>query len=141
MANFTFEFPMELEKQMEALERAADGETVQKMLAAGGKKVEDEMKSQLESHKQSGKMQAGIRTTKAKKNDRGYFVVTRPTGKETRPGKDGKVHTVRNMEKLVYLHYGTTRQPATGIVTKVVNRSEVPAIKAMQEVYNSEVMK
>lgn len=139
MASFTYDIPPALEKQLEALERASREESVRRILETGGKKVEEEMKSQCQNHKQSGQMVNSIKTTKAKKNEKGYFVVTRPTGKEVRKGKDGKVHTVRNMEKLVYLHYGTRKQQATGIVTKVINRSETPAVKAMQEVFNGEV--
>ena len=66
-------------------------------------------------------------------------MVTRPTGKEVRIMKNGKKHTIRNMEKLAYLHYGTTKQPATGIVTKVINSAKEPALNAMQSVYNMEV--
>lgn len=141
MASFTYDVPADLERQLEALERAAGDESIRRILAAGGKQIEEEMKSQCQSHKQSGRMVNSIKTTKAKKNDKGYYVVTRPTGKEVRKGKDGKVHTVRNMEKLVYLHFGTRKQQATGIVTKVINRSEVPAVKAMQEVFNGEVIR
>lgn len=139
MGKFTFDFPEELEKQMLALERAGSAGVVSRMLEAGGKKVEDEMKAQCRTHNQSGSMVKSIRTTKAKRNEGGTFVVTRPTGKETRTTKKGKKHTVRNMEKLVYLHYGTRKQSPTGIVTKVVNRAETPAVKAMQEVYSREV--
>ena len=142
MAILTFDFPAELEKQMQALERAGNDAVIKKMLETGGEEVKKEMQRQCQSHKQSGTMVSSIKTTRAKKNDRGYFVVTRPTGKEVRTMKNGNKHTVRNMEKLVYLHYGTKRkQPATGIVTKVVNRSEVPAVKAMQGVFDQEVLR
>ncbi len=139
MGKFTFDFPEELEKQMLALERAGSAGMVGQMLEAGGKKVEDEMKAQCRAHNQSGSMVKSIRTTKPKQNDRGSFVVTRPTGKETRTTRKGKKHTVRNMEKLAYLHYGTRKQSATGIFTKIMNRAETPAVKAMQEVYSREV--
>lgn len=131
MAKFTVDFPDSFEKQIEALERAGKETAIKNMLAAGGECVEKEMKTQCQNHRQSGEMIESIKTTKPKKNERGYFTVTRPTGKETREGKNGRTHTVRNMEKLAYLHYGTTKQSATGIVTRIVNRAQKSAIEAM----------
>ena len=138
MGKFTFDIPDEFEKQLEALGRAGEEASVCRILAAGGQKVEAEMKSQAARHRQTGDMAASIRTAKASKNDRGYFVVTRPTGKSVRVTGTGKTALIRNMEKLAYLHYGTSRQKATGIVTKVVNRSEKPALEAMQKEFNRE---
>ena len=66
-------------------------------------------------------------------------MVVRPTGKDVRVTKKGRKHVVRNMEKLAYLHYGTAKQPATGIVTKAVNQAQAPALGAMQKAYNAEV--
>lgn len=140
MAKFTVDFPDSFEKQIEALERAGKETAIKNMLVAGGEYVKKEMKSQCQNHRQSGEMIESIKSTKPKKNERGYFTVTRPTGKETREGKNGRTHTVRNMEKLAYLHYGTTKQPATGIVTRIVNRAQKSAIEAMQSQYNKETM-
>lgn len=139
MAKFTCDFPVELETQLLALERAGQEETVKKILEAGGERVTAEMKSQCSAYRETGKMTESIRATRAKKNEKGYCVVVRPTGKETRKMKNGKTHTVRNMEKLVYLHYGTSRQRATGIVTRVANKARVPTLEAMQAVFNREV--
>ncbi len=131
MASFLCDFPMELEKQMLALQMAGESAAIGRMLAAGGEEVKKQMESQLASHRDTGSMVSNVKTTKAKHNDKGYFVVTRPTGKD-RKG-------VRNMAKLAYLHYGTSKQPGTGIVIKSVNRSQTPAVAAMQIVYNKEV--
>lgn len=139
MAKFTFDFPDSIEKQIQSLERAGKAEIIVKMLESGGEAVEKEMKQQCKNYHQSGNMLKSIKTTKATKNKKGYFVVTRPTGKEVRTMKNGKKHTIRNMEKLAYLHYGTTKQPATGIVTKVINSAKEPAVNSMQSVYNREV--
>lgn len=136
MAKFTVDFPESFEKQLELLEHAGEEDVIKKMLSAGSKCICDEMKKQCQNHRQSGKMVESIKTTKTMKNEKGFFNVTRPTGKEVR----GK-HSVRNMEKLVYLHYGTSKQPATGIVTKIVNSAEQPAVNAMQRVFNEETKK
>ncbi len=139
MAKFTVDFPADLEKQIDQLEIACRGECISKMLEAGGEVMKEKMQQQCRNHRQSGNMIASIKTTKAEKNDRGYFVVTRPTGTEVRVMKNGRIHKVRNMEKLAYLHYGTSKQRATGIITKVINQSRSPAVKVMQEVFNREV--
>ncbi len=130
MASFTFDFPKDLDNQLLALQRAGEDAAVGRVLTAGGVEVEKQMKSQLASHRDTGSMVNSVKTTKATKNDKGYFVVTRPTGKDAKG--------VRNMEKLAYLHYGTSKQRATGIVTKIVNRAETPAVKAMQAAFEKE---
>ena len=71
MGKFTFDIPDEFEKQLEALERAGEESSVRRILAAGGQKVESEMKSQTARHRQTGDMAASIRTTKASKIARG----------------------------------------------------------------------
>ena len=53
-------------------------------------------------------MSRSIKPTKPKKNRWGHFIVIRPTGKD----KKG----VRNMEKLVYMEYGTSKQSPTPVI-------------------------
>lgn len=138
MALLTFEYPDEIEKQMLALQDAGKDKAIKNILANGGKKVEEEMKRQCASHRETGDMILSISTAEARKNSRGYFVVTRPKGKGTILQKNGRTRTIRNAEKLAYLHYGTTHQAATGIVTSIVRKSSKPAIEAMQRAYNEE---
>lgn len=139
MANFRVDFEGDLEKQLERLARSANTASIEKILGAGGEVLKETMKKQCSAHKESGSMTASIRVTKSMKNDKGYFVVVRPTGTEVREMKNGNVHKVRNAEKLAYLHYGTSKQAATGIVTKVVNQASSRALDEMQKAYNREV--
>ena len=46
---------------------------------------------------------------------------------------------VRNMEKMVYLEYGTSKQRATPVLSKATRRAEKDVISKMQEVFNREV--
>ncbi len=55
----------------------------------------------------------------------------RPTG----TGRKG----VRNMEKLAYMEYGTSHQCATPVIGPAIAASEGDVIKAMQEIFDSEV--
>lgn len=76
----------------------------------------------------TGDMEQSIKKSRARRNQYGYFGIVRPTGKD----KKG----IRNMEKLAYLHYGTSKQPARPVVTKAVFRAESKIIGKMQECYN-----
>lgn len=61
-----------------------------------------------------GAMVASIKATGPKKTKSGIYDFVRPTGKDAKG--------VRNMEKLAYLEYGTSKQPATPVCTKVKNQ-------------------
>ena len=70
----------------------------------------------------------------------GFYAVVRPTGTDSKG--------VRNMEKAVYLEYGTSKQKGSGRkdrqsprpwVDKALNDSEEPVLNKMQEVFNREV--
>ena len=83
------------------------------------------------TRKQTGDLLKSIKLSKAKKNKYGYYASVQPTGKD----KKG----VRNMEKMVYLEYGTTKQPARPTLTKAIKDSEKAVLGKMQEVFNREV--
>lgn len=76
-----------------------------------------------------GAMVASIKATGPKKNARGIYDFVRPTGTDAKG--------VRNMEKLAYLEYGTSKQPARPVCTKVRNRIE----KQVAERLESEIRK
>ena len=59
-------------------------------------------------------MVASIKATGPKKTKSKIYDFVRPTGKDAKG--------VRNMEKLAYLEYGTSKQPATPVCTKVKNQ-------------------
>ena len=74
----------------------------------------------------TGTMVKSIKKTRSLRNEYGYFGVVRPTGKDEKG--------VRNMEKLAYLHYGTSKQMARPVVSKAVFRVKQNVINKMQEV-------
>ena len=78
----------------------------------------------------TGELVSSIKKSSAMRNQYGYFGIVRPTGKD----KKG----VRNMEKLAYLHYGTTKQIARPVVNKAVFHVEQKVVEKMQEVFNRE---
>ena len=83
------------------------------------------------AHKDTGAMVDSIKPSGASRNQKGYYICVRPTGKD----KDG----VRNMEKMAALEYGVGgRQAATPVLTPAVHAAEEPVLKKMQEVFDRE---
>lgn len=130
MGKFDFEISPEFIKQ---LGRLADVDRIApQMIDEAIPILLDNVKGETSYHRQSGDMYKSIKPTKAKKTKSGgYFASVRPTGKD----KKG----VRNMEKMVYLEYGTSDQPATPVLTKAIKDSETAVMKKMQEVFEREV--
>lgn len=145
MARFTFNIDSEFVK---SLGRMADvDEYAPKMIDEAMPILEHNFKTEAMKHKDTGEMVQSIKSTKAGQSKYGgYYAVTRPTGNASRGWKysrtkknAGKQEQLRNMEKLVYLEYGTSDQPATPILTKAINDSEQQVMDKMQEVFNREV--
>lgn len=78
-----------------------------------------------------GDLAASIGATEAKENEYGVFAAVRPTGTD-RKG-------VRNATKLGILHYGSSRQPPTGCMTKAVTSAEQECLGIMQRKFDEEV--
>lgn len=92
----------------------------------------ENVKNETSRHKQSGDLYKSIKKTKAKKTKNGgYYASVRPTGTD----KKG----VRNMEKMVYLEYGTSKQAASPTLTKAINDSERAVMDKMREVFEREM--
>lgn len=131
MANFNFDFDELFEKQMAQLDNF--DEIAEKMIEGSLPTLEQNVRSECNNHSQTHEMVDSIKSTKVKKGKNGWYSVVRPTGKD----KKG----VRNMEKLVYLEYGTSKQIATPTLSVAVRKSTQPISEKMQEIYNREVSK
>ena len=149
MADFEVTGVDELIKQLETLSTGAE-EVTDKMLEAGAVILKKEMTARAQAHRDSGAMADSIRATKPKRHSDGVaYIVVRPTGKSNktwsgRKNKSGKRSgsvSVRNMEKMIYLEYGTSRQPATPVIQPAVNASEGTVGAEMQKVFEQEVGK
>ncbi|HRS66162.1 MAG TPA: HK97 gp10 family phage protein [Spirochaetia bacterium] len=129
MAKFDFEIPADFIKQLGKL---ADVDRIApQMIDEAIPKLLDNVKKETAGHKQTGDMYKSIKATKAKKNKYGYYASVTPTGAD----KKG----VRNMEKMVYLEYGTSKQSPAPTLTKAIKDSEKAVLDKMQEVFNREV--
>ena len=93
--------------------------------------LEKNVKSKCRNIKTQGHWLIQSKKTKANKNKYGYYASVRPTGKDSKG--------VRNMEKLVYLEYGTSKQSPKPTLTKAINDSESSVLNKMQEVFSREV--
>jgi len=132
MAKFDFEIDPEFIKH---LGRLADVDRIApQMIDEAIPILLTNVKRESAKHKLSGNLYQSIKPTKAKKTKGGgYYACVRPTGKD----KKG----VRNMEKMVYLEYGTVKQSAKPVLTKAIKDSESAVKKKMQEVFEREVNK
>lgn len=128
MGKCKMEMPKEL---MELLARMDDVEEIGKeALTAAEPIVEKALKEECAKHHKSerdptrGELVDSIKPTGAKKNKNGLYDFIRPTGKDSKG--------VRNMEKLAYMNYGTSKQPATPITQPVINRIDAQVREKIQ---------
>jgi HK97 gp10 family phage protein len=129
MGKFDFQFDAELTRQLERLENF--DEIAPKILDGATPILEGHIKGEVSKHKKTGDMYNSIKPTKASKNEYGWFTVVRPTGKD----KNG----VRNMDKLAYLEYGTSKEAPTPVLTKAVKDAEPEVTEKMLELFNEAV--
>lgn len=131
MGSFDFSIPDDFIRQ---LEQAANVEELsKKMLNEAAPIVVEEMKKECEKHTRTRQMKDSVKqTVKAGASKQGgYITVVRPHGKDDKG--------IRNMDKLAYNEFGTSKQPADPLMKRVLIHSENQVIRKMQEVYNREV--
>ncbi len=132
MASFSYDVPDDFIKQLGNL---ADIDRYAPLMIDGAIPIlEQQVKVELSRHKVTGYLLKSIKTTKTKKTKAGvYSASVEPSGTD-RKG-------VRNAEKMLYLEYGTSRQPATPVLTKAVKDSEKEVLTTMQAIFDREVGK
>ena len=102
-----------------------------KMLEESVPILEKSVREESAKHRDTGAMQESIQATGASVNARGHYIWVRPTGRDEKG--------VRNMEKMVYMEYGTSKQGATPVLSPAVRKAEDKVTDKMQEVFNREV--
>ena len=127
------------------------GDIAPKMLEETVPILKEEVVRQAEPHKDTGEMAASIKPTGVMAGKSGsYYICVRPTGyaskrwKYTRKkdgGKVGSKRPVRNMEKLVWLEFGTKKQAATPILKTATANAAPKVQKKLQEIFNREIGK
>ena len=130
MAQFQLKGMNELVQKLSGL--GSVEEIAPQMLKEAAPILQKAMVKKAEPHKDTGAMASSIKPTEPTRGNRGYEIVVRPTGKD----KKG----VRNMEKMIHLEYGTSRQPATPVVLPAVKEAESEVVKKMTEVFEREIL-
>lgn len=102
-----------------------------KMLEESVPILEKSVRAESAKHRDTGAMEESIKATGANINARGHYICVRPTGRDEKG--------VRNMEKMVYMEYGTSKQAATPVLSPAVRKAKDPVTEKMQEVFNREV--
>ena len=122
MARFEYSPPTEFINQ---LNKMADVDKyADKMLDEAAPILVDSLKRQLNNHKNTGDLQKSIKASRAKKNKYGWYVKVYPAGTDSKG--------VRNGEKLAYLEYGTSTQPANPVMEKAIKDCEGEILKCMR---------
>lgn len=133
MASFEYDVPDELMDELKKLGDAAE-QIASRMINGATPILEKQVKLESEKHRVSKDMYNSIKSTKAGPHKSGgYYAIVRPTGSDSKG--------VRNMEKMAYLEYGTSRQAATPVLTKAINDSEKEVLGTMQAIFDREVGK
>lgn len=101
-----------------------------KMLEESVPILEKAVKAEAAKHKDTGAMEESIKATGADINAKGHYICVRPTGRDEKG--------VRNMEKMIYMEYGTSKQKETPVLSPAVRKAEGPVLDKMQEVFNRE---
>lgn len=102
-----------------------------KMLEESVPILEKSVRAESAKHRDTGAMEESIKATGANINARGHYICVRPTGRDEKG--------VRNMKKMVYMEYGTSKQEATPVLSPAIRKAEDPVTEKMQEVFNREV--
>ncbi|MPM97516.1 hypothetical protein SDC9_144689 [bioreactor metagenome] len=130
MGKFDFNISPEFIQQ---LGRLADVDRfAPKMLDEAMPILERNVKNEVGKHVISGDLFRSIKITKAKKTKNGgYYASVHPTGVDSKG--------IRNMEKMVYLEYGTKKQSPRPTLTKALKDSKPAVEQKMREVFEREV--
>jgi len=132
MAKFSYSPPADFLKQ---LGRLAEIDKVAPMMVNESIPiVRNKLQKEVAYHVRTGDLQASIVATKSKKLKSGsQYACAMPTGTDSKG--------VRNMEKLAYLEYGTSKQNAKPILSTVMGDSEGSVNNKMSEVFKREMLK
>lgn len=120
----------DLAKQLDEIGKIDD--LAPTMLEAAAPILEKELKSQI--HREAvkgyatGELERSIKANKPGENHIGHFVSVTAKGKD----RNG----TRNNEKLGYLNYGTSKQPAHPVIARSVKNVEEECLEVMQAVFN-----
>lgn len=132
MGSFDFSFDEDFIKSLGTL--AEVEQYAPKMIDEALPIIERHLTANLRSHKVSGDLIGSIKIKKSKRaKNGGFFGSVFPSGQSS----DGTT----NAEKLVYLEYGTSHQPSTGILAKAVQESTDEVNAKMQNVFEREALK
>ena len=130
MGKFDFDIPDDFLRQLGRLENIQ--EVTLRMLDGAAPILVNRIKDACARHVITGAMRDSIKQTKAQTSAKGRtYVTVRPTGRD----KNG----IRNMEKLAWAEFGSSRQPATPILTKAVADCQQEVLQKMQEIFEEEM--
>lgn len=151
MASFRVEIDADLIKQLTSLGERTD-QIAQFMLDDAGQILADELEAEIRAkHVDSGELADSIEANVYKDKNGNWVVWAYPEGKTKKFRHKGKVYArskkgtmskgqaLFNADKLFWIEYGTSKQPARPFMEKMVKRIEGKIIRNMQEIFEREV--
>jgi len=129
MATFDINMPDDFMDELFGLSASKTYSLCEEMLSNASPTLQTSMKKR--ARKATGQMAASIKATKPRKNERGYFTVVRPAGKDS--------NGVRNAEKLAIQEYGTSKQKANPLLAASVGDAEDQILTTMQNTFDKGV--
>lgn len=161
MANFSLSGVNEFADELQKLSDVTD-EMAMKIVNEAADIMDKKLKAAIKAKTTkygTGTLADSIHHNKPQKNALGIFTVSTARGKDTKKGRYKKTShaahnkktgsyvghresygsgAVANADKLYFLEFGNSRQPATPIVGPCVNEVESKVLEKMQEIYNQE---
>lgn len=124
MADWEFELDQEF---MDMLQEDLDYDNIApQLLEAVEPLLKDSLISEMKDHVETSSMIGSIRS-QVKKNDIGWFLTTYPRGKDA--------NGIRNMDKAMYIHFGTDEISPDPMFTRAVKNIESEAYEIMEKTY------
>jgi HK97 gp10 family phage protein len=153
MAYFKAVIDTDFVKQLNHLGERSD-KIAQLMLDDAGQILADALEAEIRSkHKDSGELADSIEVKTYKDKNDNWVAWAYPEGRSKRLMRKGKVYSrskhgrktsgkaLYNTDKLFFIEYGTSKQPARPFIDSMVKNVTGKVISNMQEIFDREVGK
>ena len=140
MAEFKFEIPAEITRQLQRIANLDD--VAPKMIDEAGPILVASVKRRLAVHRHTGALEQSVKFRKAKKaKGGGYYGKAYFDGYDRAAATPSNPQGVANDIKAMALEWGSSKQAATPFLVSAKKDCEREVVDTMQEVFNREAIK
>lgn len=133
MSSFDYEIDESLKKIIAKGGNINISSICKEAVEAAKEEAVNSVKNELNKHRKTGSMEDSVKASKIRTSKNGASCDIGPTGKD----KDG----TRNMEKAMYLEYGTSKMAAKPWRKKAISNCEDKCKQKMKEVIDKKLKK